>query len=1116
MALPNKRRKVESSTALPTIQNEVVQSMALPNAQLVESTNTALPTMQNEVVQSMALPKAQLVESTALPTMQNEVVQSMALPNAQLVESTALPVSELDKDINNLLEEGEQFSRQQTKTILAAKALHETYCSSDERIISAMRHALIKTSVTIQQYKEYRRVYGPCPYCSMGKMPAASKQVLQHDNTDIPGEQFHTDIVFIRRKAYLFSVDNASGGWHLIPLLTKSTIALLQAVRNLKADMKTSGHMLRRMYSDRESVFQALQTPILGDEIRLYLAPPGHHEKIAERNIRTLKDHIDALQIRIKSQYGYELPRQCDVNVVHHVISCHNDLPNSKLPTYSPRKLLYGDNSYEADDYNVVFGEIYSLKEPDNSTHTEKARVGIILNRDISARGTYFVFMLDTGKIVPREIPIKGGATKLKVTDEIKESIQKWQDNYINYGVVEVPPPPEADANISNDTVLRYTGPAEVAVNTKWVVERLPSVTDDTQAIKPSSEQKASYIMQALNRNMSMRIYCHNDKPADEVKYSLSILKERYKCTTTKEHIQAVAEATKDLELITDEDYNSLQNTRMYTSATSPSVSLSVVSNNISFSKLIKQEQGLKAAQEELQQVCEEQVWEPVNIADIPHEERTIYPSHVFGKIKTSLEGDQKYKARIVFDGSKQPSPEHHHINASPTVDITSVMTLISIAAATDANIFAMDVKGAFLKVTRKPDDTPIYMRIAPEVAEILTNIRPEYTAYVNKNGCIYVRIKKAIYGMVESPKLFYDDIAINLRRNGYIQLHADKCVFKKEDKNGTTFLAIWVDDILGVTVTGGTKHKDSLMEALSQRYGKATIQTAEKPGESIKYLNMKIQKQMKGSIRVDQTEYIEKLLNEYNITGKSTYPADGNLFEERTENVEISDTEKATFQSRVMALVYIALRTRPDILCATIYLSTRVSKATEDDSIKLLKVLQYLNHTKQLGRTFNPQENLQVTAMIDASYAIFNDAKGLSGIIVSIGTHGGMVYITARKQKLVAKSSTEAELIALNDGSSRVLWLKDLMNELGYKQNNATVFQDNKSTMYLAESGEGKLGKTKHIQVRYFYIKQLIENNDIHLVHKSTNDMAADILTKPLMGEKFIKFRNELLNESL
>jgi hypothetical protein len=140
-------------------------------------------------------------------------------------------------------------------------------------------------------------------------------------------------------------------------------------------------------------------------------------------------------------------------------------------------------------------------------------------------------------------------------------------------------------------------------------------------------------------------------------------------------------------------------------------------------------------------------------------------------------------------------------------------------------------------------------------------------------------------------------------------------------------------------------------------------------------------------------------------------------------------------------------------------------------------------------------------------------DCKGHSGRIISIGRNGGPVFVKSSKQRLVAKSSTEAELICLSDATSDVVWIKTIGEFLGLQKKPATIFQDNKSTMTLAETGRSKTGNSKHIDVRYFYIKEKLEEKIVRLIHLPSEDMIADMLTKPLQGELFYKLREKLLN---
>ena len=116
-------------------------------------------------------------------------------------------------------------------------------------------------------------------------------------------------------------------------------------------------------------------------------------------------------------------------------------------------------------------------------------------------------------------------------------------------------------------------------------------------------------------------------------------------------------------------------------------------------------------------------------------------------------------------------------------------------------------------------------------------------------------------------------------------------------------------------------------------------------------------------------------------------------------------------------------------------------------------------------------------------------------------------------KQKIVTKSSTEAELVSLSDGCSQIIWSREFLIHQGYNLSTATVYEDNKSTMVLILKGKSSSNRTRHINVRYFFIKDRIDAGEIEVKYMPTDEMIADILTKPLQGKKFIELRTKLLN---
>jgi tagatose-1,6-bisphosphate aldolase non-catalytic subunit AgaZ/GatZ len=151
------------------------------------------------------------------------------------------------------------------------------------------------------------------------------------------------------------------------------------------------------------------------------------------------------------------------------------------------------------------------------------------------------------------------------------------------------------------------------------------------------------------------------------------------------------------------------------------------------------------------------------------------------------------------------------------------------------------------------------------------------------------------------------------------------------------------------------------------------------------------------------------------------------------------------------------------------------------------------------------------IEAYIDAAYGVHTAGKSHSAMFLTVG--GGPILVKSSKQKLVTKSSTEAELVALSDLSSLVIWIREFLLGQGEDVGAATVFQDNMSTIALIDRGSSNSDRTRHVNVRYYWLKDRVNSKEIKILHKDTNHMTADILTKALQGDKFIQLRSQLLN---
>ena len=134
------------------------------------------------------------------------------------------------------------------------------------------------------------------------------------------------------------------------------------------------------------------------------------------------------------------------------------------------------------------------------------------------------------------------------------------------------------------------------------------------------------------------------------------------------------------------------------------------------------------------------------------------------------------------------------------------------------------------------------------------------------------------------------------------------------------------------------------------------------------------------------------------------------------------------------------------------------------------------------------------------------------TGSIFTLGK--GAIWNESTKQKVNARSSTEAELISIDDKISKIIWMKKFIEAQGFEIDLNILYQDNMSTIKLAENGKQSSGKrTRHFDIKYFYVTDLINRNEVSIEYCSSNAMLADFHTKPLIGEKFKLMRDKIMN---
>jgi hypothetical protein len=211
--------------------------------------------------------------------------------------------------------------------------------------------------------------------------------------------------------------------------------------------------------------------------------------------------------------------------------------------------------------------------------------------------------------------------------------------------------------------------------------------------------------------------------------------------------------------------------------------------------------------------------------------------------------------------------------------------------------------------------------------------------------------------------------------------------------------------------------------------------------------------------------------------------------------------------------VLYLAKRVRPECLTTVSFLSTRVQCCDVDDLAKLRRLIGYLSATSDRGIVLRIGEHMTVRAYIDAAYGVHsNSGRSHTGCAIVLG-EGGPIVAKSGKQKIVTKSSTEAELVGLSDTASQAIHLRSFIEAQGYEMGPAVLYQDNLSTMALMKRGGPGSERSRHINIRHFWLAEKVAMGEVRIEHLGTAEMVANVLTKPVQGAQFVREREGLTN---
>ena len=523
-----------------------------------------------------------------------------------------------------------------------------------------------------------------------------------------------------------------------------------------------------------------------------------------------------------------------------------------------------------------------------------------------------------------------------------------------------------------------------------------------------------------------------------------------------------------------------------------------------------KADKAMESAIAEVKQIDGKGSWHPVKKSDLTREERrAIVRTFMFVIDKFTPDGALlKVKARLVAMGNMQDPNGISMETSASTVDITSVLMMAAINAHEGRHKMTCDIGGAFLHTVWPKAEGRQIVHLDKVNARILVQLRPDYKPYIQEDGTILMELHRALYGLIQAARLWYNRLTAVLNKRGYKANHADPCVWNDGEGTGQSTVLFHVDD-LSCSSTDLEKLK-ALEAVLVSEFGQEHIKCVY--GDRQEYLGMLFEYTDDKRVKVSMKGYLQAILDYSGVDQKKTAktPAASHLFSLKEEAPKLSTERAKLFHSLVQALSYAAQRVRWDFLLAVSFLKGRVSSPDEFDWSKLERLLHYLNGTTDLAVYLGVRGELEVDSSIDASHAVYMDARSQGGLGISLGF--GLVKGRSHRLSLNTKSSAESELVTTSDNVPEVIHARSFLEGQGYKMGPSRVRQDNQAAIRLLEKGKSDSKRTKHINTRFFFVHDRIEKGELVLHYTPTELMMADFFIKPLQGNLFIRMRDKLL----
>ncbi|KAH9150574.1 hypothetical protein LEN26_004051 [Aphanomyces euteiches] len=378
--------------------------------------------------------------------------------------------------------------------------------------------------------------------------------------------------------------------------------------------------------------------------------------------------------------------------------------------------------------------------------------------------------------------------------------------------------------------------------------------------------------------------------------------------------------------------------------------------------------------------------------------------------------------------------------------------------------------------------------------------------ADVKRVACLLV---KALYGLKQPPREWYKVLTAFLGEIGFEKTNVESCIYTRQTNGQQAIIAIYVDDL--VLVAQNDHVMADLKSAIKQRF-------ASKDMGPIHYiLGLKIiRDRKKRLIHISQPLNALNMLKRFQLdrARPATIPlnevlkASDSPTEDQTKS-EAYAAMHASYRQGVGSLMYLMLGTRPDLAYAVQSLSRFLNRPGKKHFGEMKRIMRYVAGTMNYGLLYRGSE-LDLCGYTDSDYAANPDnRRSVSGYCTFVGKC--LVSWASQTQRIVAQSTTEAEYIALAQAAKEVLFMKTLNCELGNPIKTGSIIRVNNQPAMATASNPVNHSRTKHIDVRYHFVRERIQLEELKLEYVPSRDNVADLFTKPLVAAVFVPLREKL-----